>query len=89
MSWMRSFSAKRTRVEQRQAKRMFLTMFSQGFKPVSPSLFWSGFCVMMAANVVSEVAAQPTRERGISRAMRMVAYFRVPGLTTPHRNWKR
>ena len=39
-------------------------------------------------NVAREANAQPDKERGISRDTRTTAYFRVPELTIPHRNWK-
>src|SRR5271155_3625577 len=44
---------------------------------------------MSGTKVVRHVTAQPTRDRGISNFVRTRAYFRVPALTMPHRNWKR
>lgn len=39
-------------------------------------------------NVAKEVMAHPARDRGISSALMIRAYLRVPELTTPATNWK-
>ena len=82
-----SFSASRIKVEKNMANKTSLTMLSQFFKPVSLWLRWSGFRHMSGTNVVSAVTAQPARKRGVSRAVKMTEYFRVPELTMPHKNW--
>src|SRR5277367_3319747 len=89
MSWISTFSARNIRVEMNAANNMFLTIPSQSFKPVSWIALWCGLSVISGTNVVSDVSAQPTSDKGISSAVMARAYFRVPGLTTPQRNWKR
>ena len=37
--------------------------------------------------VARDASAQPARDRGISKDCRTKAYFLVPELTMPHRNW--
>ena len=38
--------------------------------------------------VTNETTVHPTSESGISNALSINAYFLVPGLTIPHKNWK-
>jgi len=38
--------------------------------------------------VASEAKAQPASDRGISKDVSTNAYFLVPELTMPHKNWK-
>lgn len=42
---------------------------------------------MSGMKVANDVRAHPTKDRGISSALMMRAYLRVPELTTPARTW--
>ena len=44
--------------------------------------------ILTGMNVPRDARAQPASDRGISRDSRTRAYFLVPELTIPQRNWK-
>src|SRR5437762_9191401 len=92
MICMRSFSAKKTSVATSDAESSRLIVICQPSKSFAQlplcAARVSGLQFIKGVNVVSETTTQNTSDSEISTFLRRRAYFRVPELIMPQRNWK-